>query len=79
VEVIPLLLWESAMKIRFAVLENEKDFEVTGSYLLNDEEVKESLIDQAISRSKEGNVQFYEMDTESMTVKSVEMESQDDE
>lgn len=52
------------MKIRFAVAIEGKNYEVSGSYLLNDEEIFDTIKDQAIFPVNEENIQFFEMDTE---------------
>lgn len=52
------------MKIRFAVAIEGKNYEVSGSYLLNDEEIFNSIKYQSIFPVNEENIQFFEMDTE---------------
>jgi hypothetical protein len=67
------------MKIRFAVAIEGKNYEVSGSYLLNDEEIFDTLKDQAIFPVNEENVQFFEMDTETGEVdKSIFYKMEDD-
>jgi hypothetical protein len=56
------------MKIRFAVAIEGKNYEVSGSYLLNDEEVFDNIKDQSIFPVNEENIQFFEMDTETCEV-----------
>lgn len=64
------------MLVRFAVLTKDKDYEVTGSYYLNDEEMLNNVIDQAVESTKTGNVQFYVLDTETLKVDKVDMEKE---
>lgn len=52
------------MKIRFAVAIEGKNYEVSGSYLLNDEEIFDNIKEQSIFPVNEENIQFFEMDTE---------------
>ena len=61
------------MVIRFVVLKSETDFEVSGSRMLNDEEVLDVAMGQAILATQKGDVQFFTLDTESLVVQRVEM------
>ena len=62
------------MLIRFAVLTSEldHDFEVSGSALQNDEEIRENVLDQSIHKG--GDIEFFTLDTETLVVQRVEME-----
>jgi hypothetical protein len=67
------------MKIRFAVAIEGKNYEVSGSYLLNDEEIFDNIKDQSIFPVNEENIQFFEMDTETGEVdKSIFYKMEDD-
>lgn len=67
------------MKIRFAVAIEGKNYEVSGFYLLNDEEVFDNIKDQSIFPVNEENIQFFEMDTETGEVdKSIFYKMEDD-
>ena len=58
------------MKIRFAVSidGDDKRYEISGSSLLNDEEVFETIENQAIFPITEEITQFFELDTETLKV-----------
>lgn len=65
--------------IRFAVLymQSDKGYEVIGSHLLNDEEIKNSLFDSSTYSLDNKIVKFYEMDYPSLVVKEVEMQGKE--
>lgn len=57
------------MKIRFAVsIDDGKRYEISGSSLLNDEQVFEAIENQSTFRVTEEITQFFELDTETLEV-----------
>lgn len=64
------------MLIRFVVLTKSRDYEVTGSYLLDDKEILSNVLNQALPETEKGTYQFYVLDTETLKVDKVDMEEE---
>ena len=64
-------------KIRFAVLTKTKehgtDWEVSGSWLQCDEDVRDNVIAQSIESTADGEIEFFTLDTETLVVERFEM------